>query len=61
MPKIPVTPVPVAPSPTIEAYNAPRAPPMEPATNGLKKRKFTPKIAGSVIPINALRADGRAR
>ena len=27
---------------------------MHPAINGLKNLKFTPKIAGSVIPINAL-------
>lgn len=29
--------------------------------NGLKNLKFTPKIAGSVIPINALSDDGNAR
>ena len=29
--------------------------------NGLKNLKFTPKIAGSVIPINALSDDGSAR
>ena len=34
---------------------------MHPAINGLKNLKFTPKIAGSVIPINALSDDGSAR
>ena len=28
--------------------------------NGLKNRRFTPKMAGSVIPINALKDEGSA-
>lgn len=50
---MPVTPVPVAPSCTMDAYSAPQAPPIEPAMNGRKKRRLTPKIAGSVMPMNA--------
>ena len=41
---------------------AERAPPKAPAnnerTNGLRNRKFTPKITGSVIPRNADKAAG---
>ena len=55
-----MTPVPVAPRPATEANNAPAAPPIHPITNGFPKRRFTPKIAGSVIPIHALNADGTA-
>ena len=36
MPKMPVTPVPVAPSPTMLAYHAPQAPPSRPPMKGLK-------------------------
>ena len=60
IPKIPVTPVPFAPRCTREAYRAPHPPPMHPAMNGLKNLKFTPKIAGSVIPMNALSDEGSA-
>ena len=60
IPKIPVTPVPFAPRCTMDAYKAPHPPPIHPAMNGLKNLKFTPKMAGSVIPINALKDDGRA-
>ena len=58
--KIPVTPVPVAPSPTMEAYSAPQAPPAAPQMNGRKNRKLTPKIAGSVIPMKQHIADRTA-
>ena len=60
IPNIPVTPVPFAPRWTRDAYRAPHPPPIQPAIKGLKNLRFTPKIAGSVIPINALREDGRA-
>ena len=60
MPKMPVTPVPAAASPTMEANMAPRPPPMQPATKGLKKRRLTPKMAGSVIPMKAESEEGRA-
>ena len=59
MPNIPVTPVAVAPSPTMEAYIAPHAPPIHPAIKGLKYLKFTPNMAGSVIPKNAESEDGK--
>ena len=45
----------------IEANQPPQAPAARPNTNGLPKRKFTPKIAGSVIPSPAERAAGKAR
>ena len=61
IPNIPVTPVPVAPSLIMEANIAPTAPPRHPAMKGLKNLKFTPKIAGSVIPINAESDDGKQR
>ena len=57
---MPVTPVPVAPRPTIEAYSAPHAPPIEPAMNGRKNRRLTPKMAGSVMPMNAESEAGSA-
>ena len=60
MPKIPVTPVPFAPRCTMDAYRAPLPPPIHPAMNGLKNLRFTPKIAGSVIPMKALKEDGSA-
>ena len=43
-----------------DAKNPPAAPPIKPQTNGLKYRKLTPKIAGSVMPKNAENADGSA-
>ena len=60
MPKMPVTPVPEAARPAIEANMAPRPPPTQPATKGLTKRRLTPKIAGSVMPMNAESEEGRA-
>lgn len=36
MPKMPVTPVPVAPRPVTLAYKAPQAPPTRPPIKGLK-------------------------
>ena len=44
----------------MEAKSAPHAPPRQPMINGFPKRRFTPKIAGSVIPMHALKADGTA-
>ena len=58
IPKIPVTPVPVAPSPVMDAKTAPIAPPKQPAIKGLIYLKLTPKIAGSVIPSKAENPDG---
>ena len=43
------------------ADQAPQPPPMQPAMKGLKKRRFTPKMAGSVMPMKADRAEGSAR
>ena len=60
IPKIPVTPVPVAPRDVIDANIAPHPPPIQAQINGLKNLIFTPKIAGSVIPINADKEDGNA-
>ena len=59
-PNRPVTPVPLAPRWTREAYMAPAAPPMAPQTKGLKKRRLTPKMAGSVMPMKQEKAEGRA-
>src|SRR5699024_2190680 len=59
-PKIPVTPVPLAPSPARDAYNAPTPPPIAPQINGFPYLKLTPKMAGSVIPIKPLSAEGSA-
>ena len=39
---------------------APTAPPTMPHTNGLKKRIFTPKMAGSVMPSAAEAEEGMA-
>ena len=61
MPKIPVTPVAVAPRCTMEAYIAPQAPPIQPAIKGLKYLRFTPNIAGSVIPKKADKEAGKLR
>ena len=44
----------------IAPTRAPTAPPTAANTNGFIKRKFTPKIAGSVIPREADNADGIA-
>ena len=44
----------------IAPTKAPIAPPTAANTNGFIKRKFTPKIAGSVIPKEAESADGIA-
>ena len=43
------------------AKNPPAAPPTNPQTNGLKYLKFTPNIAGSVIPKKAENAEGKAK
>ena len=53
-------PLPVPASPRIEANPPPIAPAINERKNGLRKRKFTPKIAGSVIPRKAERAAGKA-
>lgn len=58
---MPVTPVPEAASEVSAQTRAPQPPPMQPAMKGLKKRRFTPKMAGSVMPIKADRAEGSAR
>ncbi|CIV49726.1 Uncharacterised protein [Streptococcus pneumoniae] len=55
-----VIPLPVPASPRIEANPPPIAPAINERKNGLRKRKFTPKIAGSVIPRKAERAAGKA-
>ena len=59
-PGIPVTPYAVAPILEIAPKTAPHAPPIIPQINGFINRKFTPKIAGSVMPIKAERDAGRA-
>ena len=58
---MPVTPVPAAARPVSEQMRAPTAPPMQPATKTLKKRRLTPKMAGSVMPMKPERAAGKAR
>ena len=40
---------------------APAAPPIQPAINGLKNLKFTPKRAGSVMPKKAESEEGSPR
>ena len=55
---IPVTPVAVAPRCRIEATIAPQAPPIEPNMKGFTNLRFTPNIAGSVMPSIQDRADG---
>ena len=47
--------------PSMAPTAAPQAPPIMPQTSGLTRRRLTPKMAGSVIPKNAEREDGRAR
>ena len=56
-----VTDIPVAFNWNKAAKKPPVAPPINPITNGLPKRKLTPKIAGSVIPNAAEKADGNAQ
>ena len=56
-----VIPLPVPARPRSEANPPPIAPAINERKNGLRKRKFTPKIAGSVIPKKAERAAGKAR
>ena len=55
---IPVTPVAVAPRWRIEATIAPQAPPIEPNMKGFTNLRFTPNIAGSVMPSIQDRAEG---
>ena len=54
-------PTPVPARLKIEANQPPAAPATRPKINGLPKRRFTPKIAGSVIPSPAERAAGNAK
>ena len=56
-----VIPKPVPANFNIEANQPPAAPAINPIINGLPKRKFTPNIAGSVIPSPAESAAGKAR
>ncbi len=56
-----VTPIPVPARPRRDATAPPIAPAINERRNGLRKRKLTPKIAGSVIPRKAERAAGKAR
>ena len=59
-PNKPVTPFAVAYTFIIEETAAPQAPPIIPAMKALINRIFTPKMAGSVIPIKAEREAGSA-
>ena len=60
-PGIIVIPFPVPAKPRFDAKQPPNAPAINERKNGLRKRRFTPKIAGSVIPKNAESAAGKAR
>ena len=53
-----VTDIPVPASLKIDPKKPATAPPIIPITNGLINLKFTPNIAGSVIPKLADKADG---
>ena len=45
----------------IDAKKPPTAPPAKAHTKGLTNLRFTPNIAGSVIPSEAENAEGKAR
>ena len=59
-PNRPVTPFAVAYTFMMEATAPPQAPPIMPAMKGRPKRIFTPKMAGSVMPMKAEREAGSA-
>ena len=59
-PNTPVIPYALAPTCIIPATRPPAAPPIHPAIKGFTYLKFTPKIAGSVIPRNADNDAGNA-